>query len=88
MLLTEEGRWATMGDEFILHHSAELKVSVPYRARIRLIRNGNLYHQATGEELSVKLSEPGVYRIEAYLKIFGRVSSLDLFQSDLCHSAA
>jgi hypothetical protein len=73
VLLTEEGRWATLGDEFILHHAAKLKVSVPCRARIRIIRNGNLYHQATGEELSVKISEPGVYRIEAYLNIFGGV---------------
>lgn len=73
VFLTEEGRCATMGDEFVLHNSAELKISVPYRARIRIIRNGNLYHQATGKEFSVKISEPGVYRIEAYLKVFSGV---------------
>ena len=68
LFLTEEGRCATMGDEFVLHNTAELKVFVPYQARIRIIRNGNLYHQATGKELSVKIGEPGVYRIEVYLK--------------------
>jgi hypothetical protein len=70
IFLTEEGRCATMGDEFILHHSAELEISVPYQARIRIIRNGTLYHQAMGKECSVIISEPGVYRIEAYLKVF------------------
>ena len=73
VFLTEEGRCATMGDEFVLHHSAELKISVPYQARIRIIRNGALYHQTTGKECSVMISEPGVYRIEAYLKVFSGV---------------
>ena len=72
LFLTEEGRCATLGDEFVLHNTAELKVSVPYQARIRIIRNGNLCHQVTGKELSVKISEPGVYRAEAYLKVFSR----------------
>ena len=62
-----------MGDEFVLHRSAELKISVPYQARIRIIRNGALYHQAAGKECSVMISEPGVYRIEAYLKVFSGV---------------
>jgi hypothetical protein len=71
-LLTEEGRSATMGDEFLLRRSAKLAASVPYKARIRLIRNGNLFHQTTGKELALTLHEPGIYRIEAYLKVFGR----------------
>ena len=61
-----------MGDEFILHRSAELTASVPHTARIRLIRNGSLFHQTTGKELSLTLREPGIYRIEADLKVFGR----------------
>ena len=72
LLLTEEGRSATMGDEFILHRSAEITASVPYTARIRLIRNGSLFHQTTGKELSLTLCEPGIYRIEAYLNVYGR----------------
>jgi len=47
-----------MGDEFILHHCAALTASVPYPARIRLIRNGSLLHQTTGKELSLTLREP------------------------------
>jgi hypothetical protein len=72
LLLTEEGRSATMGDEFILHRSAVIAASVPHKARIRLIRNGSLFHETTGRELSLTLREPGIYRIEADLKVHGR----------------
>jgi hypothetical protein len=68
--LAEEERCATLGDEFVLHRSAELTISVPYQARIRIIRNGSLFHQTKGKALSVKICEPGVYRIEAYLRVF------------------
>jgi hypothetical protein len=71
LLLAEEGRYATMGDEFHLRHSAELRISIPYRGRISIIRNGTLFHRATGNELSVKISKPGVYRVEVSLKVFG-----------------
>jgi hypothetical protein len=72
LTLTEGGRKATMGDGFILHRSAELRALFPHRARIRLIRNGNLIHQDTAKEFCATLCEPGVYRIEADLKAFGR----------------
>ena len=72
LTLTEGGRTATMGDEFILHRSAELRALFPHRARIRLIRNGNLFRQDTAKEFCANLHEPGVYRIEADLKAFGR----------------
>jgi hypothetical protein len=61
-----------MGDEFILHRAAELRVLLPERARIRLIRNGNLFCKSTAKEIFVTLCEPGVYRVEADLKAFGR----------------
>jgi hypothetical protein len=70
--LTEGAREATMGDEFILHRSAELRALFPHRARIRLIRNGNPFLQDTAKELYATICEPGVYRIEADLKAFGR----------------
>jgi hypothetical protein len=72
VFLIEEGRFATMGDTFVLHHSAELTITVPHPAQIRIIRNGALYHQTTGKECSAMIGEPGVYRIEAYVKVFGR----------------
>ncbi len=72
LLLAENGRSATMGDEFILHHSAALTASVPHKARLRLIRNGALVHQTTGTKMTLALREPGIYRIEADLNVFGR----------------
>jgi len=71
LLLAEEGRRATMGDVFHLRRSAELKASVPYPGRIAIIRNGALFNRATGKAISVIISEPGVYRVEVYLKVFG-----------------
>jgi hypothetical protein len=72
LLLTEGEQSATLGDEFVLRREAALKVCLPYPARVRFIRNGALFHQATGKELSVAIGEPGVYRVEAALKVFGR----------------
>ena len=72
LILTEGGRKATMGDEFILNRSAELRALFPHRARIRLIRSGKLFRQYTAKELCVTLHEPGVYRVEADLMAFGR----------------
>jgi hypothetical protein len=72
LTLTEGSREATMGDEFILHRSAELRAFFPHRARIRLIRNGRLFCQENATEFCVTLYEPGVYRVEADLKSFGR----------------
>jgi hypothetical protein len=72
MTLAEEGREATMGDEFMLNRSADLRASFPHLARIRLIRNGKLLRQDDEKELCVTLNEPGVYRIEADLMAFGR----------------
>lgn len=69
LFLTEGGRCATLGDEFVLQDSAELTVSVPYQARVRIIRNGVLFYQATGKAFSVEIREPGVYRVEAFLKV-------------------
>jgi hypothetical protein len=72
LTLAEGERIATMGDGFILDRSAELRALLPHRARIRLIRNGILLCQEIAAELRVNLHEPGVYRIEADLRAFGR----------------
>lgn len=72
LILTENDRSATMGDEFALERSAELAIRVPHRARIRVIRNGALFHETTGTGLSLAIGEPGVYRAEAELAVLGR----------------
>lgn len=72
MILEEKGHVATMGDSFLLERTANLAIRVPRRARIRLIRNGRLFRETSGTELSLVIRAPGVYRAEAYLKILGR----------------
>jgi hypothetical protein len=72
LLLTEGEQSATLGDEFFLRREAELQVLLPCEARVRIIRNGALFHQAMGKKLSVAIGEPGVYRVEAALRVFGR----------------
>ncbi|MHB8091979.1 MAG: CehA/McbA family metallohydrolase [Syntrophales bacterium] len=63
---------ATIGDRFLLQDTAQLQVSFPRPAKIRLIHNGRLIQETVGEELSYIVRNPGVYRIEAYLKAWGR----------------
>jgi len=40
----------------------------PDPCQLRLIRNGVLYKETFGHELSISIDEPGVYRIEAHKK--------------------
>jgi hypothetical protein len=72
LTLAEGGRSATMGDEFVLDRRAGLTLSLPHKARIRIIRNGTLFRQADQTGLTTAIDAPGVYRIEAALRIFGR----------------
>jgi len=72
LTITEGDDLATMGDQFFFQRSAQLRVSLPYRGRVRLIRNGSLIRQGVMTELHEVIREPGVYRVEVYLKAFGR----------------
>ncbi|MCZ6677900.1 MAG: CehA/McbA family metallohydrolase [Candidatus Poribacteria bacterium] len=55
-----------MGDEAIFEGRADLLVSVPQPAEIRLIRNGHPIHQASGKTLRLPIDRAGVYRVELY----------------------
>lgn len=69
---TEQERSATMGDDFLLHTSADLRISTPHAARLRIVRNGTLVHEAIDKEISLAIQEPGTYRVEAQLNVLGR----------------
>jgi hypothetical protein len=70
--VTEADRSATLGEQFTLERCAELHVSVPQRARLRLIRDGDLFRESMGCTFRTGIDRPGVYRFEASLKIRGR----------------
>lgn len=63
------GREYHQGDTLPLINGAvpgdtEVFVTVPERALIRLIRNGEIYYTTQDTEARLKIAEPGVYRVE------------------------
>ncbi|MBI4245399.1 MAG: CehA/McbA family metallohydrolase [Planctomycetes bacterium] len=52
------------GDEFRLNDKAELTVSLPTEATIKLIKNGLVLIEEKNFEMLEEINEPGVYRIE------------------------
>lgn len=72
LAVTEADRTATLGDRFVLERRAALRVSVPHRARLRLIRNGVTLAETVDRALDTEIDRPGVYRIEAALEVHGR----------------
>ncbi len=69
----QEGREYQMGDDFVLDGQARLAVSLPAKALVRIIRNGSLWAQQQTVNLVLPTFEPGVYRVEAYLKSYGKL---------------
>ena len=63
---------ATMGETLAFKDSVEVRVSLPGRARMRLLRDGQLVAQAMGSHLASISHVPGVYRLEAYRRHAGR----------------
>jgi len=70
--LAEGEQCRTLGGTFELGREAVLRVRLPHPGRVRIIRNGALFHQTTGTDLTAVVREPGVYRAEAALRVFGR----------------
>jgi hypothetical protein len=62
-----------MGDEVPLRHSPTLLARAPSRGLIRLIHNGKGIKSEWGTEASLRVSEPGAYRVEVRLpRAFGK----------------
>jgi len=59
---------AIQGDEISLGKLSmlTLNVSVPARAEIRLLKNGEIVATERGQSLQFMVSDPGVYRVECY----------------------
>jgi hypothetical protein len=61
-----------MGDSFILSDKAELSVTVPKKSLIRVIKNGNVIAEEIKKDLLLTINEPGLYRVEAFIKAYGK----------------
>lgn len=73
--LESKGRITWMGEEFTLESSGDsvsLHVKTPKRATIRLIHNGTLAQETTGTDATFAIQGPGVYRVEAHRRRWGR----------------
>lgn len=55
-----------LGQELTLQECAMLRVSSPYPADLRIIRNGQIVARCFGKSLCYEAREKGVYRVEAY----------------------
>jgi len=68
--ITDGKQVATMGDDFRMQGETLLRVTVPVRGNIRIIRDGILIHAGTGTDLTMPLRDRGTYRVEVYLRTF------------------
>lgn len=71
-IIADGGKESTMGDEFLLDRQAVIKVEIPERGKIRVIRDGELFREVVGREVEYEIERKGIYRIEVYLKILGK----------------
>jgi hypothetical protein len=58
-----------MGDERLFESGFSIRAVVPVPARLRLYRDGKLIAEQDGNSLARDVSEPGVYRLEAWLTL-------------------
>jgi hypothetical protein len=49
-----------------------LHISLPAPALVRILRNGSLVTKEKNKTIILPVIEPGVYRIEAFLKAYGK----------------
>jgi len=63
---------ALMGDELPAEGGVTLQVKAPKRADLRLLKDGKVLKAVEGELITHITTEPGVYRVEAYLRFLGR----------------
>jgi hypothetical protein len=63
-----------MGSALVFTPGLILEAKVPVQsARIKLVRNGQVIHTVGGSSLSFPVQEPGIYRLEVFIKArFGR----------------
>lgn len=62
----------SMGDTLILGDRAQIVITLPVVALVRIIKNGTLRHEETNTNINLGIEETGVYRVEVYLKGYGK----------------
>jgi hypothetical protein len=60
-----------MGSRLAFADGLTIHAQAPLPARWKLLRNGKMATETTGRTLDVPVAEPGIYRVEAWLKVAG-----------------
>ncbi len=71
-IIADSIKEATMGDEFLLDGNALLRVEIPEKGKICVVRDGVPFGDAVGRVKEYEIRKKGVYRIEVYLKHLGK----------------
>ncbi len=71
-LITQNGEEYSMGDSLVMEDRAQICISLPVAALVRIIRDGAVFAEETSKDIILSLRESGVYRVEAYLKRYGK----------------
>jgi len=64
---------AIMGQETACAPGLALEAALPAEAVVRLYRNGEQCGEITGRRATWPISQPGVYRVEAYVQLVGEL---------------
>jgi hypothetical protein len=70
--IEQNNRKFFMGDTLTLSDKTMLHISLPVPALVRILRNGSLLTEEKNKTMILPVIEPGVYRIEAFLKAYGK----------------
>jgi len=71
-VIAQQSEEYAMGDSLSLTENAQILIALPVPALVRIIRNGQLLHEETNNNVLLSIKEKGVYRVEAYLKMYGK----------------
>jgi hypothetical protein len=63
---------AWMGDEIAINGGVTIQVKAARRAELHLLKDGKVIKKIEGEYITHNTTEPGVYRVEAYIHYLGR----------------
>jgi hypothetical protein len=70
-LETKDGRTIPMGDETKFSPGGRLVAQAPIACRMRLRKHGEVVAEKTGDRLEHGIEAPGVYRVEAWVRLDG-----------------
>jgi len=72
-MINQDNKEYYMGDRLKLSGLAQLSVSCPEKAHIRIIRNGLEWKEKVTDNFSEPVDKTGIYRVEVHLKSAGKL---------------